>query len=103
MSRIKYLYAITGIRAFSSKKWSPRINSHCEGIELNLFDAKEVLKKCPEVIHDCNNNYAVIEKINVGVWATVFKEWWFCWDKAKEVWIPCDKPEFSEGTCNWAF
>jgi hypothetical protein len=45
-------------------------------------------------------NYLVIEKIGGGIHSFTESEFWYKW--AKNKWISCQKPKWSEGMTNWA-
>lgn len=62
-------------------------------------------------MHEGCYDYAVIEEFNPGSLALVDKEIWLKWksntnldgteDQYEGVYELCDKPEWSEGICNW--
>lgn len=51
---------------------------------------------------ECLYDYLVMEKIGEGIHPEVVEEIWFRFDDGLNGWMLCEKPEFSQGTINWA-
>ena len=55
--------------------------------------AKKYLKKYPESIYACHNNYVVIEKFFSGLFPLAQEEWWYKWNRKKKIYEQIKKPK----------
>jgi hypothetical protein len=72
------------------------------GFYKEYSDAMWAVFKNQSNMHECLYDYLVMEKIGEGIHPEVVEEKWFNFDDKLNGWRPCEKPEFAQGTINWA-
>lgn len=79
-----------------------RRTSRCFGYYADPAEAVKAVRTNRCNMHEALYNYIVIETIEYGIHPEVKGEIWYQWDDDGNCWAPCDKPEWSFGTINWA-
>jgi len=83
---------------------SPRLfgvgSSRCWAFFHNYDKAEEYIFGNYGDLHECDNDYAVIEETEEGPFYAI-NEWWFKWNNLIEKYERCGKPDFSNGVLNW--
>ena len=103
--KIRYTYFVTTIRVIDEE--DPREQyvdnrQRTPAFFSNLKDAKICLKENWGDIHECDFNYAVIEKTTYGVYPFSKKEYWYKWSNTKQMFIPTKKPNCFRNICSFS-
>lgn len=86
-------YTITTIYTKLKKKQLIVTDRRCVGFLTDKMLAIDIIRQNGGDIHEDSYTYAILEKIQPGLYPTVLEEYWFKWDQDKNEYVGCTKPE----------
>ena len=90
------IYTITTVRVTFHH------TNRCVGYYYDFKIAEEVVKSNGGDINECETYpFAVIEEVFEGLYSYPRKEIWYKWNRPKQEYIQCDKPEQFQKVCGW--
>jgi hypothetical protein len=102
------IYFVTCLNPKIDRKGHYVVGGHkrCWGWYHDLEEAVKSVEENHNDIHENEFPYAVIEKVPEGTVPMCVKEMhWFKWHGTQEIGVykKCGKPDWSKGTCDWAY
>jgi hypothetical protein len=66
-------------------------------------DAERCLAENWGDIYECGYYpFAVIERVEQGIYTVPRSEYWYKWDDKKKGYVPCEKPDRFKQVCGWS-